>query len=66
VLSDSLTCKAAAANLTLAILIADWVSVCHAMGQQPHLLHEAKVAAGKTNPGTSAAAAVRKLSKICR
>jgi len=47
-------------------LIADWVSVCHAMGQQPHLLHEAKVAAGKTNPGTSAAAAVRKLSKICR
>jgi len=65
-LSESLTCSSAAANLTLAILTADWVSVCHAMGQQPHLLHEAEIAAGKTNPGTSAAAALRKLSKICR
>ena len=65
-LSESSTCSSAAANLTLAILTADWVSVCHAMGQQPHLLHEAEIAAGKTNPGTSAAAALRKLSKICR
>ncbi len=56
-LSESLTCNDAA-TLTLSILIAGWVSVCHAMGQQPHLLHEAKVPHGQTYSGTSAAAAV--------
>ena len=37
---------------------ADWVSVCHAVGEQPHILHEAEVPFGQANPGASPAAAL--------
>ena len=60
-LPESFICSTASATLTLSsnlAIHAGWVSVCHAMGQQPHLLHEAKVFAGQTYPGPSAAAAV--------
>ena len=35
---------------------ADWLPVRHALGEQPHLLHEAEIPPRQTHPGASPAA----------
>ena len=54
----AMLCHAPAKFEYTSVALAGWLSICDAVGEQPHLFHEEEVSTGQTHFGASTAAAI--------